>query len=107
MILEGEPITPCAHLDSACAHPDSARSECDSECAVRMEGGRVPHPPFATLAGRSFACQPPHSTKTRCPRVPCRCVTAGVPDGVCNGRETAKKRQPLHRHTHVTGRVHQ
>ena len=40
----GERIAPCAHLDSAC-------SECDSEYAVRMEGGGVPHPPFATLAG--------------------------------------------------------
>eukprot|EP00966_Prymnesium_polylepis_P015050 347411-Prymnesium_polylepis.1 len=38
-----------------------------------MEGGMVPHPPFATLAGRSAgcaACQPPPHTKTRCPRVP-------------------------------------
>eukprot|EP00966_Prymnesium_polylepis_P048443 1122101-Prymnesium_polylepis.1 len=48
-----------------------------------MEGGGVPHPPFATLAGWSAA--PP-----RCPRVPAG-VTAGVPDGVCNGRETAKQ----------------
>ena len=47
----GERIAPCAHLDSAC-------SECDSEYALRMEGGGVPHPPFATLAGRSAACQP-------------------------------------------------
>eukprot|EP00966_Prymnesium_polylepis_P120000 2772842-Prymnesium_polylepis.1 len=41
MVLEGEPITPCAHLDSACTHLGSVCSECDSECALRMEGGGV------------------------------------------------------------------
>eukprot|EP00966_Prymnesium_polylepis_P300854 6951904-Prymnesium_polylepis.1 len=60
MVLKGEPIAPCAHLDSACAHPDSVCSECDSECALRMDGGGVPHPPFATLAGRSAAPANPH-----------------------------------------------
>ena len=55
----GERIAPCAHLDSAC-------SECDSEDALRMEGGGVPHPPFATLAGRSAA--PPANQVPSCPR---------------------------------------
>eukprot|EP00966_Prymnesium_polylepis_P160334 3706593-Prymnesium_polylepis.2 len=70
-------------------------SECDSECAVRMEGeAGAASALLRRLRGGALRRLP-----TRCPRVPCRCVTAGAPDGVCNGRETAIKTTTVPAHT--------